>query len=99
MKEEIGSINQILRNASGGLLYDDGVVEEEEITCAIQEWIQRVLGKIINCKRQHRRILNEAATSLDKFTLPRDIAIKSVLPFLQLPRHRFDGEDEEEEED
>ena len=99
MKEEIGSINQILRNASAGDLGPDGYeVEHEEKTCAIREWIGRVLGKIINYKRQHRRILNEAAASLE-FALPRDIIMKSVLSFFpQLPRHRFDGEDEEEEE-
>ena len=61
-------------------------------------WIRSVLRKIIQYKAQHQHVLEEAATTL-KLTLPQDIVIKNVLPFLELPLFTFEVGDHEDEED
>eukprot|EP00984_Skeletonema_dohrnii_P035521 scaffold35399_cov400-Skeletonema_dohrnii-CCMP3373.AAC.1 len=87
MKEEIDSINQILPTASAGIYYyeichhDDGGKAR-----AIRTWIRSVLRKIIHYKAEHQRIVDEAATHL-QLALPRDIVMKNVLPFLELPSY------------
>ena len=55
-----------------------------------------ILNMNIRYKADHRRILILAASMLE-VALPRDIVVKRVLPFLHLLRHRFDGEDDEDE--
>ena len=98
MNREIQSINRILPNASAGGWhneydwYDDG-----EKTHAIRMWLRSVLHKIIDYKAEHRRILVEAATAIQRqFALPNDILTNNVLPFLALPSYTFEGEKNEE---
>ena len=86
MSEEIDAINRILSNAPSGNWNDPG-----EKAQAIQAWIRSVLRKIIHYKAQHCRYVNEAASTLQP-ALPNDILFKNVLPFLELPSHRFEGE-------
>eukprot|EP00984_Skeletonema_dohrnii_P013221 scaffold5460_cov153-Skeletonema_dohrnii-CCMP3373.AAC.8 len=90
MKEEIDSINQILPTAYAGGWDDDvGDYEDGEKAQAIRTWIGSVLGKIIHYQAEHQRLLDEAATSL-QLALPQDIAMNSVLPFLELPSYTFE---------
>ena len=60
---------------------------------AIQKWIRSVLREIARYKTKHRRLLNEAARTLELNSLPTDIVFNDVLPFLELPSFTFDGED------
>ena len=52
------------------------------------------LRKIIDYQTEHDRILEEAATTL-QFALPRDIMMTNVLPFLTLPAHTFEVEEDQ----
>ena len=65
---------------------------------AIPTWIRSVLRKIVRYKEEHRRVLDEAATTL-QLALPRDTVMNNVLPFLALPSHTFEGEDLEDGDD
>ena len=96
MNEEIDSINQVLPNTPAGDWRDDSGGKAQ----AIRTWIRSVLRKIVQYKAEHRRIMDEAAATL-QFVLPQDIVRNNVLSFLELPSHTFDGEndDGEEEED
>ncbi len=90
MNEEIDSINQILPTTYAGTVDDDDEEEEDgEKAQVIRIWIRSVLRKIVHYQEEHQRILNEAATTL-QFTLPQDIAMDKVLPFLALPSHTFE---------
>ena len=94
MTEEIDSINQILTPNAGAGYYDGGVLMESvEKVGAIQDWISRVLHKIIYYKSKHCHFLNETVVTLQHL-LPNDIMANSVCPFLALPPHMFDGEDD-----
>ena len=98
MNEEIDSINQILpaTPAGDGWDYDaDEYGERGEKTQVIRRWIRSVLRKINHYQEEHRRIMNEAAATL-QLALPCDILTNNVLPFLELPSHSF-GEAEEED--
>ena len=91
MNAELLSIDQIFPNApAGDVFYDMG-----EKAIVVRQWIGSVLRKIIDYKSQHRCLLKEAARML-QIVLPHDIVINSVAPFLTLPHHTFDGEDEAE---
>ena len=102
MNYEINSINQTLPNLHAGYLnvnwYDarERKVSYGEKARAIRRWLRSVLGKIIHYQEEHQRILEAAATTL-QFTLPQDIAMNKVLPFLELPSHTFEVEEEQEE--
>jgi len=87
MKDEIIAINQRLPTARAGNWRDAG-----EKAQAVQLWISSVLGKIVQYKAEHRRYLNEAATTLQTY-LPNDILLENVLPFVELPSYTFQGED------
>ena len=86
MNDEITAINRILPNTPSGNNFNAGGKAH-----VIRAWIRSVLHKIIEYKAEHRRYLNEAATTLQQ-ALPNDIVLKNVLPFLELPSHTFDGE-------
>eukprot|EP00985_Skeletonema_marinoi_P023255 scaffold15357_cov67-Skeletonema_marinoi.AAC.2 len=88
MNEEIASINQILPTTPAGRGYGD--VGEKAIV--IRSWIRSVLRKIVDYKAQHHRLLDEAATTLELASLPKDIVIENVLPFLELPSCTFEAE-------
>ena len=93
VKKEIDSINKILSTTPAGE-FDGDVGEKARV---IRWWITVVLNKINHYKSKHQRILNEAAATL-QFALPRDILTNSVLPFLELPSHTFEEQDQEMEE-
>jgi len=98
MNEEINSINQIFPTSPAGNVSRRDAGGKAR---AIRMWIRSVLDKIIQYKAQHQQILEEAAATL-KLTLPQDIVIKNVLPFLELQSYTFevgDHEDEDEEDD
>ena len=89
MNEEIDSINQVLPHVYiGGLGLDPGEKAE-----AIWRWIRSLLRKIIHYQAEHRRVLNEAATTLHH-VLPSDISANHVLSFLELPAHTFELEEQ-----
>ena len=93
MNSELLSIDQILPNTRAGDMYNNG-----EKAVVIRQWISDVLRKMINYKSQHCRLLNEAAYRL-QLVLPHDIVMNNVVPFLKLPHHKFDGEEEIDERD
>ena len=103
MNDKIESINQILPNTWAGQYGDDGegrfFWDEGGKVEAIRTWIRSLLQKIIHYKAEHRRILNEATAAIQQqYALPNDILTNNVLPFLALPSHTFEGENNEEEE-
>ena len=89
MIEVIESIDETLRYIPTGI----GVFDPEENDLAIRMWIRSVLYKIIDYKAEHRRILDEEVAPTLQLTLPREIVVNNVLPFLALPSHTFEGED------
>eukprot|EP00984_Skeletonema_dohrnii_P005023 scaffold1772_cov93-Skeletonema_dohrnii-CCMP3373.AAC.2 len=91
MKERIDAIDQILSHTPARS-YDKNHDDVGGKARAIQMWISSVLGKIIDYKAHHRRLLKDAATTLHR-ALPNDIVNKNVLPFLELPSYMFEGED------
>jgi len=94
MNEEIASINQILPTTPAGRGYGD--VGEKAIVIR-SCWIRSVLRKIVDYKAQHHRLLDEAATTLERASLPKDIVIENVLPFFELPSYTFEVEGWERE--
>jgi hypothetical protein len=104
MNDEIDSINQILPNASAGGWDDDYDFDDEgdpgEKTQAIRRWIRSVLCKIIRYKSEHRRLLDDAAATLDLVLSNSDTVMNNVLPFIELPSYTFDvGDDDEDDSD
>ena len=92
MTAEVGSINQTLPNTDAGY-YDERLNDDAgEKAIVIRDWISRVLSKIIRYKAQHVQLLEEAVETLKHFA-PNDIVVDNVMPFLELPTHTFDGED------
>ena len=67
---------------------------EGEKSQVIRHWVAQVLDKDVDYKARHRQIMREAATTIMAI-LPNDIVMNSVLPFLDLPSHTFDGEENE----
>ncbi|KAK1734984.1 hypothetical protein QTG54_014444 [Skeletonema marinoi] len=89
INKEIDSIDQILPPAPAGGEADDGDVGEKAIV--IRTWTRSVLRKLIGYKEQHHRLLDEAAATLE-LALPKDIVIKNIIPFLELPSCTFEVE-------
>ena len=89
LNEALDSINQTLPNVAARSVHDGGK------TIAIRGWIRSVRRKIMHYKVAHRELLNVAAAVL-QLSLPNDTVMNNVLPFLELPAHTFDGEDEAE---
>jgi len=101
MYEEIDAINQILPTAYAGC-YDMVEMDEDiagEKAIAIRSWIRSVLGKIIAYKAEHRRLLDEDVAPTLQRVVPQDIVMNSILPFLELPPHVFEVEDDEDSDD
>ena len=96
MNEEFHSINQILPDAAAGS-FVEGVVRFGEKAQVIRRWIRSVLHKINHYQAEHKRLLNEAANTIQLF-LPRDIVRNNVLSFLDLPSHTFEFGDHEDED-
>ena len=95
MNEEINSINQILPSAEAGSRWH--MLSPGEKAREIQRWIRSVLDKIIHYKAEHRRLLSEAAMTLELVSPNYDIVMNNVLPFLELPSYTFEVEDDEED--
>ncbi len=96
MSEKIDSINQFLPDAHPGGWDDDiKFFVEGEKAQVIRGLIRSILDKMAHYQAEHRRVLDEAATTLD-LALPRDIVMKNVLSFLELPPHSFGVEDHED---
>ncbi len=89
MNEEIDLINQILSNVDVGHYEYGGDVEGEK-AAAIRTWIRSLLGKIMDYKAEHRRVLDEDVAPLLQRFLPQDIVMNNVLTFLDLPSHTFE---------
>ena len=87
MNEVIESINHVLPNTHAGTKRHGDMPGEK--ARAIRTWIRSVRPKIIHYKVEHRRILNEAAATLENDLLS-DIVYKNVLPFLELPSDTFE---------
>ena len=98
MEREIDSINRILPNARAGRHGHYGSDDPGEKAYVVRMWIRSVLGKIIRYKAEHESLLNEAATTL-QLILPQDLIMNNVIPFLELPSHSFEVEDESDEEE
>ena len=96
MNRDIDSINQILPNASAGtIVFDDDdeanpTLNYGQKAQAIRRWIRSVLSQIIQYQDEHRRLLNEAATTLQLVFLSNNDVTNEVLPFLQLPSYTFE---------
>ena len=84
MWREFDAINQILPNARSGSFADKGEKAE-----SIRRWSRSVLGKIIQYKAEHQRLLNEAGSTL-QLVLPQDLVMKNIIPFLELPSYTFE---------
>eukprot|EP00984_Skeletonema_dohrnii_P017728 scaffold8141_cov139-Skeletonema_dohrnii-CCMP3373.AAC.5 len=94
MKDKLDAINQSLPATPAGTLFSDNNHDAGGKAQTVQLWISSVLGKIVQYKAEHRRYLNEAATTLQTY-LPNDILLENVLPFVELPSYTFQGEDTE----
>lgn len=93
MIEVIHSIKHTLPNAPPGIgLEHRRPLDPEEKGDLILGWISRINHKIICYKLQHRRILNEAESILQRF-VPNEIVGNAILPFLELPSYSFHWED------
>ena len=88
MNAEVASIHQILPNAYAGNYNNNG-----KKAIVLRRWVRNVLRKIIYYKSRHRRLLKEAESRL-QLALPHDIVMNNIVPFLKLPQHTFDGEEE-----
>eukprot|EP00985_Skeletonema_marinoi_P014169 scaffold7132_cov79-Skeletonema_marinoi.AAC.1 len=89
MKDKLGVIDQILSTTPAGDWSRDDAGGKAQ---AVRMWIRSVLRNIIQYKAQHRRYLNEAATTL-QLDLPNHVVLENILPFLELPSYTFEGED------
>ncbi len=95
MNREIDSINQILPDTHAGASIHDDEGNEGGKAQAIRRWIRSVLFKISYYKAEHQKVLEEAATAIP-FALPRDIMMKNVLSFLELPPYTFGYDNHEQ---
>lgn len=98
MNEEINSIDEILCNVDAGYYNEDEDQNYGENAQAIRTWITSVRGKLIHYQAEHKRLLNEAANTL-QLALPRDIAMNNILPFLELPPYSVGLGDQANEDD
>ncbi len=86
MYEEIHSINKILPNVDVRTAYYNNGVGGKAMV--IRAWIGSVLRQLVHYKAEHRLLLGESFAHI--FHLPRDIVMKNVLPFLELPSNAFE---------
>ena len=103
MNTEIDSINRILPYVPAGE-YNIYAEEEDygdpgEKARAIRRWIRSVLHKIIHYQAEHQRLLGEEASTTLQLVLPQDIVFNNILPFLELPSHTFEVEEDEDEDE
>ena len=76
MKQKLETINQVTTpNGRAGM--------------ALREWLPEMSQKMTHYTKEHRRLLQEATCTFEDY-LPSDIVMKSVLPFLELPKRTID---------
>ena len=97
MSEDITSIQQILPDTDAGGVGDEYEYVAGEKALVVRRWIRSVLDKILHYQAEHERVLDDAAATL-QLALPQDLVMNYVLPFLELPPHRFGVEDHEDAE-
>ena len=83
MNEEIDSIN-------------NQVFPQRDRT--VRRWIRSVLDKIVHYQAEHRRLLDDAATTLGR-VFSQDIVMNNILHFLELPSYTFDEVENNDEDD
>ncbi len=89
--------NFILPNApAGSSAHDD--VDVGEKARVIRRWIRSILDKINYYIAEHERILDQEVATTLKVFLQAEIVMNNVLPFLALPLHTFEVEEEEDYE-
>ena len=99
MNEEIDAISRILPSTHAGdyrndpLFYHAGEKARE-----IRTWMRSVLRKYTQYKAEHRRYLSMATATLQS-SLPNDVVLKNVLPFLELPSYACEADDDDSEDD
>ncbi len=99
MNEEIDSINEILPNTdAGGWDHNTHAYSVGEKALVMRWWIGSVLRKINHYIAEHRRLLDEDVATTLELILPAEIVMNHVLPFLELPSHIFEVEEEGEDE-
>jgi len=101
MYGEINSINRILPTTPAGSISRWGEHDDDEggNARAIRTWIRSVIGKVIHYKAEHQRLLDEEVKTAFEQSLPRDIVMNNVLPFLELPSYTFEVGDHKEGEE
>ena len=94
LTKKIDFMNQRLPDLTGGRVHDTYLNPRSygEKESEIQEWIESVLGGVIDYKVRHRRLVNEAALILQQLAFPNDIVMRNVLPYLELPDYLFHRE-------
>ena len=95
VNRRVQSINDELPFLSAGERLDEESNDENDggdKAMHISIWIAAVLITIIDYKKEHRDLLN-SATAILQSVLPNDIVMNNVIPFLNLPLYKFDGED------
>ena len=92
MNEEIDSINHILP--------DIPEVDSDDMggeATVIRDWVLRILLKVTEYKIHHQFVLNEVASVL-RHNLPHEAIMNHVIPFLTLPFHILERDENGEEE-
>ena len=90
MNETVDWINFILPDVYAGIDEDD----EGEKAWVIKRWMRLIQRKIIHYQAEHRRILDNVATTL-QFAFPNnDIVMNNIIPFLELPSYIFERDEE-----
>ena len=94
MNARIEVIIGILQSSCSGDWFDEDSdeIDEGDIAMNIRIWILMVLTGIIEYKAKHRALLN-SATAILQTILPNDVVMNNVIPFLDLPLYKFDGEE------
>eukprot|EP00984_Skeletonema_dohrnii_P007524 scaffold2736_cov82-Skeletonema_dohrnii-CCMP3373.AAC.3 len=95
INRDLLSIDRILPNTPAGGGRSGGGIDAGGKALTIRMWISSVLHKLIHYKERHRRILNKAATTF-QLVLPQENVLNNILPFLELPSYKFQGEEDQE---
>jgi len=85
MNREIDSINRNLPTADAG----GGYGNQGEKAQVIRGWLRSVRDKMIHYIAEHQRVLDVAAATLE-LILPRDLVMKNILSFLELPSYMLE---------
>jgi len=98
MDDEIDSINETLPDTDAGWGDDYGGNLGQK-ALMIRGWIRSLIVEINYYITEHRRLLDEDVATTLELILPAEIVMNNVLPFLELPSHTFEVEEEYEYDD